>query len=76
MSRVREPFHRFRETLRDALRRENHEIRPDDDRAGAPHEGDDQPPERPDRPLGVPASDEREGSTELPGFPQDDPSQG
>jgi hypothetical protein len=80
MSRAREPFHHLRETLREALRREDEEIRPDR-RASAPsqRQDDDGPregPEVPDTPLGVPVTDGRDGSTELPGFPQTDPSQG
>ena len=79
MSRAREPFHHLRETLRQALRREDAEIRPDQ-RASAPsqRQADDGPRERrevPDAPLGVPATDGRDGSTKLRGSPQTDPSQ-
>jgi hypothetical protein len=79
MSRAREPFHHLREVLREALRREDAEIRPDRHR-GAPSQrrADDGPregPEVPDTPMGVPVADERDGSTELPGSPNSDPSQ-
>ena len=65
MSRAREPFHHLRETLREALRREDEEVRPDR-RASAPsqRQDDDGPregPEVPDTPLGVPATDGRDG---------------
>ncbi len=80
MSRAREPFHHLRETLREALRREDEEIRPDQ-RASAPSQRQDdagprEGPEVHDTPLGVPGTDGRDGPTELPGFPQTDPSQG
>jgi hypothetical protein len=79
MSRVREPFHHLRETLREALRREDEEIRPHRPRTAPSQRADDAPregPEIPDQPLGVSASNERAGPTELPGFPQSDPTQG
>lgn len=80
MSRAREPFHHLRETLREALRREDAEIRPDRRRGAPPRrqadDGRREGPELPDTPRGMPPADERDGSTELPGFPQTDPSQG
>jgi hypothetical protein len=80
MSRAREPFHHLRETLREALRREDEEVRPDQ-RAGAPSQWHDdagprEGPEVPDTPLGVAGTDGLDGPSELPGFPQTDPSQG
>jgi hypothetical protein len=58
MSRAREPFHHLRETLREALRREDEEIRPDRRRGAPSQPADDAPREGPeisDQPLGVPA---------------------
>jgi hypothetical protein len=78
MSRVREPFRHLRETLREALQREDAEIRPDQDR-GAPRPEHDAPregPETPDTPMGVPGGEEQGDQSELPGFPQTDPTHG